>query len=153
MAADKPDLRNLLRLVREGLNYTKTPLAPTFWDSQVNDLAFERPVIRGKNKALATVRLWQTKLRIGRDRIFVGVAREYVGVRWGFVHTVSPDVDAAVGSFVESLRALGQSFPVCRQSLSPPMLGTYLMGDRFFTQGQMWLLDLGVPSNVRRLCD
>jgi hypothetical protein len=62
-------------------------------------------------------------------------------------------VDAATEEFVESFKVLGKPFAVCRQTLVPPMIGTYLMGDRFFTRGQMWLLDLGTGSEVPRQCE
>lgn len=152
LAADKTAPRNMLRLVRKRLDYTTAPLAPAFWNGRVNDLAFERPVRLMQGNALATVRLWRTPFRMGRDRVFVGVAREYVGIRWGLLHTVSPDVDAAAERFVESLEAPGQPFTVCRQALVSPMIGTYLMGERFFTRVQMWLLDLGAGSDSARLC-
>jgi undecaprenyl-diphosphatase len=153
MAADKLVPRNMLRLVREGLDYTTTPLAPTFWNGRVNDLAFARPVQRMAGNALATIRIWRTSFRVGQDRLFVGVAREYGGIQWGLLHRVSPDVDAAAESFVESLKAAGHPFPVCRQTLVPSMIGTYLLGDHFFTRGQMWLLDLGTGAEVARSCE
>lgn len=152
-AADRPDLRNMLRLAREGLDYTTAPLAPAFWNGKVNDLAFERPAQSAQGKALATVRLWRTSFRMGQDRVFVGVAREYAGIRWGLLHTVSPDVDAAAERFVESFQARGQPPAVCRQALVPPVIGAYLMGDRFFTRGQIRLLDLDAAPSAARLCE
>lgn len=153
VAADKPDPQNMLRLIREGLDYTTAPLAPTFWNGRVNDLALEQPVPGAQGKALATVRIWRTPFRIGRDRVFVGVAREYVGVRWGLVHTVSPDVDGAAERFVKSPELVGLPSAVCQRFLVSPLIGTYLMGDRFFTRGQLWLLDLRPTPNVARLCE
>ncbi|AYH45687.1 bifunctional DedA family/phosphatase PAP2 family protein [Azoarcus sp. DN11] len=152
VAADRPDPRNMLRLAREGLDYTTTPLAPAFWNDRLNDLAFARLTAGTQGKALATVRIWRTALRIGRDRVYVGVAREYVGVRWGIVHTVSPDVDAAAERFIDSLAPPGQPSTACRQAVAEPTTGTYLMGDRFFTRGQMWLLDLAAAPDLARLC-
>lgn len=153
MAADEPDIRNMLRLAKGGLDYTTAPLAPAFWNGRVNDLAFERPAQGIQGKVLATIRLWRTSFRIGQDRIFVGVAREYTGIRWSLLHTVSPDVDAAADGFIESLDALGQPPALCRRPLVPALLGTYLMGDRFFARGQIWLLDLDAAPNAGRLCE
>ncbi len=156
MTADRPDLRNMLRLSREGMNYATAPLAPAFWNGRVNDLAFERSFQGMQGKALTTVRLWHTSFRVGQDRIFVGVAREYNGIRWGLMHTVSPDVDAATKGFIESieaLEALGLPAALCQQHLVPPAIGTYLMGERFFTRGQIWLLDLNKATNAARLCE
>ncbi|MYN11804.1 phosphatase PAP2 family protein [Pusillimonas sp. TS35] len=151
-AADKPSLRNMLRLMEEGLGYTTAPLAPAFWRGTVNDLAFERPVHEAQSRALATVRLWSTPYRVGSDQVFVGVAREYAGIRWGIAHTISPDVDAAADSFITSLHALGRPVAACRQALVAPMIGTYLMGDRFFTRGEIRLVDLNAGTGTGRLC-
>jgi len=152
-AADPPSLRNMLRLVRNGLDYPAAPLAPVFWRGKVNDLAFERPVQGTRGQALTTVRLWLTPYRIGEDQVFVGVAREYSGIRWRIVHTISPDVDAAAAGFVTSLEALGQPVAACRQALLAPMMGNYLMGDRFSTHGHIWLIDLDAPAGASRLCE
>ena len=151
-AADRPDLENILRLARQGLDYAKAPLAPAFWNSRINDLAFERSLQREQGQAVATVLLWRTSYRVGPDRIFVGVAREYDGIHWGVLHTLLPDVDTASEAFVQSLKLSGKPFDMCRRPLVPPMIGTFLMGDRFFTQGQMWLVDLGERTGAARLC-
>ncbi|MGE4560995.1 MAG: VTT domain-containing protein, partial [Desulfobulbus sp.] len=131
MSTDRPGPGNMLRLTREGLNYTTAPVAPAFWNGRINDLALARPVAGTQGgKALATVRIWRTSFRFGPDRVFVGVAREYTGMRWRLFRRVSPDVDRAAERFVESL---GQPGTACRQPLVPPLIGTYLLGDRFFT--------------------
>lgn len=152
LAVDRPALRNMLRLVREGLDDTTAPLAPSFWNGRVNDRAFARSAQRMQGKALATVRIWRTSLRVEQDVVFVGVAREYGGIRWGVLHTVSPDVDAAADDFVASLSAPGDGVAACRQQLVPPVIGAFLLGDRFFSRGQIWLVDLGSASAIARRC-
>jgi len=152
MAADGPDLNNMMRLARQGLDYATAPLPPAFWNGRINELAFERAIPRAQGKAVATVRIWSTSYRIGEDRIFVGVAREHDGIRWGVLHTISPDVDAAAEAFVQSLNLSGKPFDTCQRRLVPPMIGTYLMGDGFFTRGQMWLVDPGDRTDAARLC-
>ncbi|MDD2468067.1 MAG: VTT domain-containing protein [Desulfobulbus sp.] len=153
LAADRIAHGNIVRLFKEGMDYTTSPLAPAFWNNQMNGLAFERPFKLGQGKALATIRIWHTLLRFGQEEIFVGIAREYVGVRWGIMHLSSPDVDAAAEQFVNSLQKLSQPLAVCRQNLVSPMVGAYLLGDRFFTKGQIWLLYFGANPDVQRLCE
>lgn len=89
-----------LRLAGEGLSYTTAPIAPAFWNDHINSLAFERPAAGIEGKALATVHIWHTRFRSGHDPIFVGVARDYIDIRWRLLHIVSPDVDAAAEWFV-----------------------------------------------------
>ncbi|MEO8838671.1 MAG: LssY C-terminal domain-containing protein [Herbaspirillum sp.] len=151
--ADKPNLQNLLHLARYGMDYTTAPLAPAFWNNRMNDLAFERLAHpQTKSKSVETVRIWSTSYWIGQDRIFVGVAREYDGIQWRIMHTISPDVDAVAEHFVASIKSSGP-FDTCQRSLVPPMIGPYLMSDRFFTRGQLWLLDRRVNTDTARLCE
>ncbi|MBV2182419.1 MAG: LssY C-terminal domain-containing protein [Castellaniella sp.] len=152
LPADRPDLNNLLRLARQGLDYTTAPLALALWNNRINDLAFERLIQNAQGKAVVTVRLWQTPFRVGEQQIFVGVTRTYDGIRWGILHTVSPDVDAAAERFVESLKQSGQPLSLCQRALIAPMTGSYPLGDRFFTRGQLWLLDPGGGDDAVGLC-
>ncbi len=139
--ADKADLRHMLRLVQEGMAYTTAPLAPAFWNGHINTFALERPVQRGDSTGIVTIRLWRTPLRWAGSRVYVGIAREYVGMQWGLLHRISPDVDAAAGLLVASLQHGGKRRS-CRLPLVRPMIGSSLMGGRFFTRGDMWLVDL-----------
>lgn len=152
LPADRLDLKNLLRLAQQGLDYPTAPLAPVLWNDRINDLAFERPLQNAEGKAIETVRLWQTPFSAGAEKVFVGVTRTYTGIRWGIVRTVSPDVDAAAEQFVESLRQTGLPFSLCQRSLSAPMAGSYLLGERFFTRGLLWLLDPGGGVDMPDLC-
>lgn len=153
IAADSPTPRSLLRLAREGLGYTTAPQAPTLWNDHLNDFAFQQPLQQAAGSALAALRIWRTAFRLGQDEVFVGVAREYTGVRWGIVHMVAPDVDAATERFVRTLESMDPTLRTCRRSFIPALIGTYSMGGRFFTAGQLWLLDAGTGSDAARPCD
>jgi len=148
LTADKIDLLNMTRLFRKGLDYTTAPLAPAFWNGRVNDLALETPVRREDAKSVATLRLWQTPYRIGKGMLFVGIAREYVGIYWGLLHQISPDVDAATDFLVQSLEQTGQAQGSCRAPLVKPMIGRYLLGGSFVTRGDLSLIDF-IQGNQR----
>ena len=152
MPADRPTPENLLRLARQGMEYATAPLAPAFWNNRMNDLAFERPRQRAQGKTIVTARIWHTPYRLGADQVFVGVAREYDSMRWGILHTVSPDVDAAAEYLVESLESSGQSSDICQRPFVPPMIGAYQMGARFFTRGHLWLINSGTSINAAQWC-
>ncbi|MCG6863198.1 MAG: LssY C-terminal domain-containing protein [Chromatiaceae bacterium] len=141
LTAIKIDLLNMTRLLRQGLDYTTAPLAPAFWNGQVNDLALETSVERAGAKSVATLRLWQTPYRIGKDMLFAGIAREHVGIHRGLLHQISPDVDAAADLLVQSLKQTGQVQRSCRAPLVKPMIGGYLLGGSFFTRGDLSLID------------
>lgn len=150
--ADKTNPETMLRLVKQGLDYATAPLAPAFWDGHINDIAFERTIKREGGNTIATIRLWETSYKAVDGRIFTGIAREYDGIRWGVLHQISPDVDGAADRFVESLKSAGLVTNSCRQTLVKPMIGTYLWGDRFFSRGEIRLLDLVGSTDMALLC-
>lgn len=152
MPADRPTPENLLRLARQGMNYATAPLAPAFWNNRMNDLAFERPRQRAQGKTIVTLRVWHTSYRLGADQVFVGVTREYDSMRWGILHTLLPDVDAAAEYLVESVRSSSQSADICQRPFVPPMIGAYQMGARFFTRGHLWLINSGASTDAAQLC-
>lgn len=150
---DRTDLQHILRLIRQGMDYTTAPLAPAFWNGRINDFALAKPVTSDTGPAILTLRLWRTVYRAGGKPVYVGVARGYEGIRWGLLHRVSPDVDATTAQLVASLRQAGLVRQDCRIHLVEPMIGRYLLGERFFTRGQLWLLNL-TPEPVPALgCD
>jgi len=62
-------------------------------------------------------------------------------------------VDAATERFVRTLESMDPTLRTCRRPFIPPLIGTYSMGGRFFTAGQLWLLDAGAGSDAARPCD
>jgi len=152
LKVDRIDLHNMTRLARRGLDYTTAPLAPAFWNGQINDFALETPIHGTGAKSVATLRLWPTPYRIGKDMLFVGIAREYVGIRWGLLHQISPDVDAATAFLVQSLKQTGQVRDSCRTPFVRPMIGRYLLGSAFFTHGDLSLIDFTQSTERALVC-
>ncbi len=140
--ADKVNLKNILRLIRQGMDYTTAPLAPAFWNGRINDFALEKPVQSDRGPAILTLRLWRTAYRVGGKPVYVGIAREYEGIQWGLLRRVSPDVDAATQGLLNSLDKAGLVAQRCRIHLVDAVIGDYLMGEPFFSRGELWLLDL-----------
>ncbi len=139
--ADAASYRSMLQLVEQGMNYETAPLAPSFWNNRINDLAFERAVNDGKNRRLQTLRLWRTPWRSDRRRIFVAIARVYDGIQLGLLHHIAPDVDAAAMDVVQSLQKTGAIERVRVEQIHPPMIGKFLLGGAFFSQGKIYILD------------
>ncbi|WP_267927506.1 LssY C-terminal domain-containing protein [Desulfolithobacter dissulfuricans] len=139
-AADKVNLENMIRLVKQGMDCATAPLAPAFWNGRINDFALERPIQRGNSKVVATIRLWQTSYRMAGSQILVGIARGYDGIQWGLLHHILPDVDAAADLFIEALKNGRKGRRSCRLPLVEPVIGRYLMGGRFFARGELWPL-------------
>lgn len=58
----------------------------------------------------------------------------------GIFHKFLPDVDAAADSFIQSLKNSGLHVDVCQRALAPSIVGTFGMGEPFFTLGGLWLM-------------
>ena len=151
-AADPPTLPNLLRLLREGSSYSNAPLGPVFWDKRMNELAFVRQRPNTPGQPVETLRLWKTPWRLGSSQIFVGMARDQTLTRWRLLHHSPPDVDAATDRVVVSLQTSAAAVAVCRTAWVAPSTGRYLLGQPFFTRGELQLVNLGKPTTVERLC-
>lgn len=152
-AANPTTPANLLRLAREGLRYSSAPVAPVFWNQRMNDLAFERSQPTAHGLTLETLRLWRAPWRLGQSAVFVGIARDQIGTRWRLLHRMAPDVDAATERVTASLRGSAQAVATCHLDWVAPQMGRFLMGDGFFTQGRIRMIDLGAAPGADRLCD
>ena len=142
----------MLQLVKQGMDYISAPLAPAFWEGHINDFALVSTIQRGKSKGILTIRLWRTPYQTAQGRIFVGVTREYEGIQWGLLHHISPDVDTATDLLVKSLKTTGRIHHSCKLPLVKPMIGEYLIGERFFTHGELRLLYLIESAEVASPC-
>lgn len=151
-AADPPTLPKLLRLLREGAHYVDAPLGPVFWDRQMNELAFVRQRSATPGQPTQTLRLWETPWRLGSASVFVGVARDQTATRWRLLHHSPPDVDAATDRVVATLQASAGAVTVCRIAWVAPGTGRYLMGQPFFTRGELQVVNVGTPATAERLC-
>ncbi|MGB5614643.1 MAG: VTT domain-containing protein [Sedimenticolaceae bacterium] len=148
--SDSPTPGNLLKLLREGLGYTATPLAPVFWNRRINDLGFGHGVTVEGDKVVDTLRLWKTPWLIQGAPVYVGAARAYTGTYWGLLHRIAPDTDAATQRLVQSLPTGAGGLPSCEEKLGKAEIGTYLLGMEYFSSGQFALVDLrgGVSSEI-----
>lgn len=152
VAADPLTPGSALRLALAALlrrRYPAAPVSPLYLDGRLPDLAVER---EGASIAVRDhARLWQT----GRTWGWTGqglwlasvshdsrveVLRRH-GAPVGPTHHVSPDLDAARGRLVASLRATGEVARVgMRWGVGPRLAGQDASGDRFATDGRMALI-------------
>ena len=145
--SDTPGFASLKRLAAEGIAYTTAPVAPGFWSNKVNDYALEKSwQLQGK-PAIVSLRLWKTPYHQGEKTITVGTVRAFDRIQWRLLRHVYPDIDSSRDVLLQSLKKEGELKVSCKLPLTPPETNSYLLGDRFFTQGELLLLVLGsVPQ-------
>ncbi len=139
---DKANLHSGLKLVHEGMNDTTPPLAPSFWNGRINDLAFEKSMDVNHGKSLLTARLWETPYWSDKGQLFFGVTRMYNGIRWRFFHIIDPDIDMARSYLLQTLRKTGLVKENHEIIFVKPMIGEYLTGSSFFTRGKLMIVRL-----------
>lgn len=131
------------------------PTAPVstllLWNRK-QDLAFERqigPSARKRNH----VRLWHTQLTAdGGRRIWVGAATRDVGVELGrrtaqLTHHIAPDIDRERDRLIDDLEAAGQVTRIFSVTgIGPTLLGRNGEGDRYYTDGELYVAVLAVDA-------
>jgi Uncharacterized membrane-associated protein len=151
--ADKPELKNIMRLIQQKLDYENGPLPPFFWNNQMNDLAFEQVIQVEQRKVISTIQIWHTQFRIGGKEVFVGTVRNFDEIRWGVFHKFLPDVDVAADSFIQTLKHSNPHIDVCQRALVPSIVGTFGSGEPFFTRGGIWQIDEANQTDATLLCE
>jgi undecaprenyl-diphosphatase len=96
--ADEPSFSSLWYLSKAVLldkGYNCAPIAPLFWNTQTNIIAFEKPIDKKNTvRARHRVRLWSTNLiSINGYRLYVGTANFDYKVYLGVIHRSDPNID------------------------------------------------------------
>ena len=152
--SDKPRFQSLKRLAVEGMAYTTAPVAPGFWSNKVNDYALAKSwQLQGK-PAIVSLRLWKTPYRLGDKTITVGTVRAFDRIEWRLLRHVYADIDSSREVLLQSLQQGKELQASCKLPLTPPETNSYLLGNRFFTRGELLLLDLGSDYQAKysRIC-
>ncbi|MGB7631772.1 MAG: LssY C-terminal domain-containing protein [Candidatus Deferrimicrobium sp.] len=129
---------NMLGALRSNMGYPTAPVAPAFWNGQVNDLSFEKttPARTARERHLAT--LWKTDLQTSdRRAVYVGTAVFDTGLKWQVVYRIRPDIDTEREGLLRDLLAAGAVASAGQNGFVPPMTGQNSFGDRYVTTGNI----------------
>lgn len=141
--SDKPGFESLTRLAVEGMAYSTAPVTPAFWSNKVNDYSLAKSwKLQGKT-SVVSLRLWKTPYRLGEKIITVGTVRAFDGIKWWLLRHVYADIDSSREVLLQSLQQDRDLQANCKLPLTTAETNSYLLGNRFFTQGELLLLDLG----------
>lgn len=144
LLADPADPISLLRLGKAASlneNYATAPITPSFWNTQVNDLGFEKPTLAHSVRERHHARFWRTSLVTPEgDRVYVGTASLDVGIKWGITHKIKPDIDTEREILVLDLASANVLVSFNKEQFVDPTLGVNFAGDQFFTDGKLYVL-------------
>lgn len=132
----------------------QAPVSPLFYDGRVEDLAFEKELGRSADKR-DHVRLWQVLDKGDEGRpVWIGSVTYDRGVglshyTGAVTHHIGPDVDAVRGELVGDLDKARMVQAVYQVSgLGPTLWGRNGGGDRYYTDGEVWIARLMPDGQV-----
>ncbi|MHB1086795.1 MAG: LssY C-terminal domain-containing protein [Minisyncoccota bacterium] len=146
LKADSPTLKNTLILAARALSntsYPNAPMTPSFWDTRVHDLGFQKETAAQTVRSRHHARLWRTSLQtVDGQTIYVGTVSLDVGLKWGVTHAIDPNIDAERELLVQNLETAGVVHNTKKIQLVKPNLGENFSGDAFFTDGIAYIVTL-----------
>jgi undecaprenyl-diphosphatase len=144
--ADPIDLPSLKKSVTAALlnqAYPSAPMTPSFWNGEVHDFGFEKQTALASVRQRHHARFWKTNLTDNSGRsIYVGTASYDIGLKWGITHQIAPDVDTERELLFKDLNGTGAVTSFNREPFVAPHLGKNFTGDLFFTDGEIYIIDL-----------
>ena len=123
--------------------YDTGMMSPDFWNDAVNDFGVEKETsaetIRERNHA----RFWKTDIKTSDgEHVYVGTASRDIGIQWGVIHRIGPDIDAERETLFDDLEKAGVIAGWSKVNLVGPLTGENFADDKFFTDGQAYFINL-----------
>jgi undecaprenyl-diphosphatase len=145
-AADPSNSRSIFRIAKAVLlnqSYDQAPMTPSFWQAEVNDFAFQKPTAEKSVRERHHARFWKTNFKTtdGKD-VYVGTASLDIGIKWWVTHKINPDIDTEREYLFTNLEQTGLIDQAHKEKFVEPVLGKNASGDQFFTDGEIYILDL-----------
>lgn len=145
-AADPSNRGTILKIAKAALlnqSYDRAPMTPSFWQAEVNDFAFQKPTTENSVRERHHVRFWKTNYKtLAGKNIYFGTASLDMGIKWWVTHRINPDIDTEREYLFADLEQTGLINSSRKEKFVDPVLGQNSSGDPFFTDGEIYLLDL-----------
>lgn len=144
--ADNASFASVRRLARAALfngEYPTAPVTPYFWNAKVHDFGFEKPADARSVKQRHHARFWKTKYKTQNGRfLYVGTASFDFAIKWGITHKIRPDIDTEREFLFTDLSNTKLVAEFQKLQFVEPVLGKNFLGDQFFTDGEIYILNI-----------
>lgn len=144
--ADRIDVFQMLHMTKSVLlneYYPNAPIAPSFWNNQVNDLGFEKPTENKTVRERHLARFWKTDLITNEGKqIYVGAVYSYKGLKWLVIPRKNSDIDVERETVFSDLQTSGLVSSFQKVQLVDPILKKSSKNNRFFTDGKAYIIFL-----------
>lgn len=119
------------------------PITPYFRDGRPNDLSFQKPDASDTLRRRHHVRIWRSPYQLGTgEDVYVASASYDDGLKWGFLHHISPDLDRERDAILSDLAATGSITTPVYVTETGPRTGFDEFGDPWFTDGRVAIADV-----------
>jgi membrane protein DedA with SNARE-associated domain len=143
---DRANIRALFKAMSALITqkpHPTAPAAPSFWNTQVQDLSFAKLPGQSWLRNARHIKIWRTNFLLpDGNRIYVGLVNANAGFKWGIIPKIDPDLDKERKLLALDLEQTGKVAEQRKIQLVEPMTGDNFIGDRFFTDGGMYIITL-----------
>lgn len=144
--ADPVTISSVLAVGKAALlneEYPAAPMTPSFWNTRMQDMGFEKSNDASTVREWHQVRIWKSSLKFpsGYD-VYVATARFDTASKWLVIHKINPDIDTEREFLYNNLQATGLIASSRKEQFVEPVPGKNFSGDPFFTDGKMYLVFL-----------
>jgi undecaprenyl-diphosphatase len=144
--ADYVNRYTLLKLIETSLlneSYKTGPMTPSFWNSRVHDLGFQKPTSKDTIRERHHVRFWKTNIfTLDGKRLYLGTASFDTSIKWFITHRIDPNIDKEREYLFLDLVKTGLIKSYKKVQLVNPVKGKNFSGDPFYTDGKAYILSL-----------
>jgi len=142
---DKPSLLSFSKVINALMfktAYPSAPISPSFWNAKTQDFSLSKTTGENTYSHAHHVKIWRTNsmLKTG-SHIYVAMSNTIDGLRWGIIPKISPDLETARERLHLDIKSLKIFKSQLKKQLVEPLIGSNFMGDQFFTDGKLYIIN------------
>lgn len=117
------------------------PISPSFWNARIQRMGFVRPASTDPPRNPVQLRVWRSIYSLDNgNRIYIGMARASKGFKWGVIPRIAPDLNSAREGLYRDLDRSAEIETDSKVHLVAPGIGKSITGDRFFSDGDAYIV-------------
>ncbi len=141
-----PNLKSLAKVAMCAIlnkEDSTAPMTPSFWNAQIHNFGFQKSTNEKTARKRHHVRFWKTNMVTDKgENIYIGTASFDKGIKWGITHSIDPDIDTERDFLFNDLKSTGLIKSYKKEKFVKPVLGRNFIGDYFFTNGEIYIIEL-----------
>ncbi|KKR32561.1 MAG: Phosphoesterase, PA-phosphatase related protein [Candidatus Falkowbacteria bacterium GW2011_GWF2_39_8] len=144
--SDRFNFRSLMKIIKtKFLNspYEQPPVFQSFWQTEINDLTLEKINKKNRLRERHQIKIWKTNFKTPNNKnIYIAVATVEVSDKFLSTFKINPNIDGERELIFKTLKENKLIDSYSKQQFIPPTLGTKNAKEQFFTDGEIYIVDL-----------